>query len=194
MKTPNWIYLDLEAQHAAADVGGWDHIDRMKCSVAVTFTLREHRLRIYTDDALQELAANLKAADCVIGYNLLRFDLVILEGYADMDLSGIRCLDMVHEFRRATGHTAALDSLLQATFGMPPGTDGCTLIRWWHEGKTLAVAGECCNDVLAMRRLHAHALEHGQVRFRNKFEKLQTAPANWSTRRAVRWQGKHRAP
>ncbi len=55
-------------------------------------------------------------------------------------------------------------------------------------------AEECCNDVLAMRRLHAHALEQGQVRFRNKFEKLQTAPANWSTRRAVRWLGKHHSP
>ncbi|MEQ2008472.1 MAG: helicase [Limisphaerales bacterium] len=194
MKTPNWIYLDLEAQHPATDVGGWDHIDRMKCSVAVTFSLREHRLSIHTEDALPELAKKLKAADCVIGYNLLRFDLVILEGYESVDLTGIRCLDMVHEFRRAMGHGVPLDNLLQATFGMPPGIDGNTLMRWWRKGKTLAVAGECCNDVLAMRRLHAHALEHGTVRFRNKFEKLQTAPANWSTRRAVRWHGEHHAP
>ena len=194
MKTPNWIYLDLEAQHAAADVGGWDHIDRMKCSVAVTFSLREHRLCIHTEDALPELARKLKAADCVIGYNLLRFDLVILEGYESVNLTGIRCLDMVHEFRRTMGHGVPLDKLLQATFGMPPGTDGNTLMRWWRKGKTLAVAGECCNDVLAMRRLHAHALEHGKVRFRNKFEKLLTAPVNWSTRRAVRWHGKQHAP
>ena len=194
MKTPNWIYLDLEAQHAAEEVGGWDHIDRMKCSVAVTFSLREHRLHIHTEDALPELAKKLKAADCVIGYNLLRFDLVILEGYKSVDLTGIRCLDMFREFRRAMGHGVPLDNLLQATLGMPPGTDGNTLMRWWRKGKTLAVAGECCNDVLAMRRLHAHALEQGQVRFRNKFEKLQTAPANWSTRRAVRWLGKHHSP
>ena len=189
MKTPNWIYLDLEAQKSAEEAGGWHHIDRMKCAVAVAYVLRENRLRIFTDDALPELASLLRSASCVIGYNLLKFDLVILQGYQGVNLDGVRCLVLLGEFTRDQGHRVSLDDLTEGTFGARRGTDGPTLIKWWRAGKKLAVAEECCNDVLSMHRLHQHALEHGWVRFRNKFGRKQRVEANWTTRRAVRWTG-----
>ena len=189
MKSPNWIYLDLEPQHSADEAGGWSHIDRMKCAVAVAYVLRENRLRIFTEEALPELAALLRGADCVIGYNLLRFDFIILQAYRRVNLRDVRCLDLLHEFTRANGHRVPLDNLTQATFGACPGVPGPTLLQWWREGRKLAVAQECCNDVLAMHRLHQQALKHGVVRFRNSEERVQSVKANWSTRRAVRWPG-----
>ena len=69
----------------------------MKCGVAVAYVLRENRLRSFTDDALPERAALLRSAACVVGYNLLKFDLVILQAYEGVNL------DLLREFNRAQG-------------------------------------------------------------------------------------------
>ena len=43
----NTVYFDLETQKSADEVGGWDHISRMRMSVGVTYSTARGDYRIY---------------------------------------------------------------------------------------------------------------------------------------------------
>ena len=70
----NIVYFDLETRYSAARVGGWGEAGKMGVSVAVTFSTRDNAYHIYTQDEVENLIAELKGADLVVGYNHIGFD------------------------------------------------------------------------------------------------------------------------
>ena len=112
----NIVYFDLETQRSAQEVGGWDHIDRLGMSVGVTYSTARGGYYVYGEDEVDDLITELQRADLVVGFNHVRFDYRVLEGYSVFDFSQVPSLDMLIEVDRILGHRLKLDSITQATF------------------------------------------------------------------------------
>ena len=85
----NIVYFDLETQRSANDVGGWNHIDRMGMSVGVTYSTARGGYMVYGEPQVNDLIQELQRADLVVGFNHIRFDYKVLEGYSVFDFSQV---------------------------------------------------------------------------------------------------------
>jgi DEAD/DEAH box helicase domain-containing protein len=175
----NIVYFDLETQRSAEEVGGWRHINRMGMSLGVTFSTARGEYRIYTEDRVQELLAELQRADLIVGFNILRFDYEVLHGYTPFDLRQLPTLDMMVDLAERLPHRLSLDAIASATFGLQKTAHGMQAIQWFKEGRLLDIAEYCCYDVKLTKMVHEYGIRHGRLYYLNRFGKKLAVPVNW---------------
>ncbi len=176
----NIVYFDLETQKSAEEVGGWGNIRAMRMSVGVTFSTARGDYRIYGERQVNELIDELRRADLVVGYNILRFDYEVLVGHNDFfDPEQTPTLDMMVELSRTLNFRLSLDSIAQASLGVEKTSEGLQAIRWYAEGKLIEIAEYCCYDVKITKLVHEYGLAHRQIFYQNKFGKKMAVPVTW---------------
>jgi DEAD/DEAH box helicase domain-containing protein len=176
----NIVYFDLETQKSAEEVGGWGNIRAMRMSVGVTYSTARGDYRIYGERQVNDLIEELRRADLVVGFNVLRFDYEVLVGHNDFfDPEQVPTLDMLPELAKSLSFRPSLDSIATATLGVEKTSEGLQAIRWYAEGKLLEIAEYCCYDVKITKLVHEYGLAHRQVLYVNKFGKKMAVPAAW---------------
>lgn len=175
----NIVYFDLETQKSAEEVGGWDRIADMRMSVGVTFSTARDGYEIYEESRVGELIEELRRADLVVGFNILRFDYEVLTGYNPFfDPKQIPTLDMLVELMKTLPHRLSLDSIAHATLGIEKTSDGLQALRWYRQGKLVEIAEYCCYDVKITRLVHEYGCEHKRLAYTSKFGK-KTVEVAW---------------
>jgi len=175
----NIVYFDLETQKSADEVGGWDQINRMGMSVGVTYSTARGEYEIYAEKRVDELIAELRRADLIVGFNHLRFDYEVLHGYTAFDLRQLPTLDLLVELQNRLQHRLSLEAIATATFDLEKTADGLQAIHWYRQGKLLEIAEYCCYDVKLTRLVHEYGQQHRQLFYRNRFGEKLAVPVNW---------------
>jgi len=175
----NIIYFDLETQKSAEEVGGWNNISKMGMSVGVTYSTARGDYKIYGEQQVNDLIADLQRADLVVGFNNLRFDYEVLHGYTAFDLTQLPTLDMLVVLSEKLGHRLSLDSIATATFEVEKTAEGLQAIRWFKEGRLAEIAEYCCYDVKITKLVHEYGAEKKQLHYFNRFNKKLTVPVKW---------------
>ncbi len=175
----NVVYMDIETQKSADEVGGWDKIRDMRVSVAVTYSTARGSYKIYPESQVNDLIQELSRADLVVGFNILRFDYEVLHGYTVFDLSQLPTLDMLVELQAKLQHRLSLDSVAAATLGVEKTSEGLQAIKWWKEGKLLEIAEYCCFDVKITKLVHEYGATNKQLFYKNRFGSTLSVAVGW---------------
>lgn len=175
----NIVYFDLETQKSADEVGGWNHIDLMGMSIGVTFSTERGDYRVYGEPEIDELIEEIQKADLVVGFNQIRFDYKVLEGYSVFDFTQVPSLDMLVDLNEKLGHRLKLDSIAQATFGCEKTAEGLQAIEWYRQGKLLEIAEYCLYDVKITKMVHEYGRAHGHLHYTNKFGNKLKVEVDW---------------
>jgi len=176
----NIVYFDLETQRTANDVGGWANKGRMGMSVGVTYSTATGEYSIFSEARVNDLIKQLRAADLVVGYNVVNFDYHVLMGYTPLDLPEfLPTLDLMVDVEAALGHRLPLEALAQGTFGVGKTAEGLDAIRWWREGKVLEIAEYCCFDVKVTKMVHEHGVRSGELFYMDRFARRQRLEVPW---------------
>ena len=176
----NIVYFDLETQKSADEVGGWDKISRMGLSIGVTYSTTRGDYRIYGEKQVDDLVNELRRADLVVGFNVLRFDYEVLHGYTALDMRQLPTLDMLVDLAESLEHRLSLDSIAMATFGVEKTAEGMQAIRWFREGKLMQIAEYCCYDVKLTKLVHEYGARNRQLHYNNRFGAKMTVPVKWA--------------
>ena len=174
-----YLVFDVETRRSADEVGGWNRADRMGVSIAVAYDSRADDFFTYTQEALPELFARMRAAQLVVGFNSFRFDYAVLSAFAPFDLRALPGLDLLRRVQDSLNYRVSLDNLGQATLGEPKSADGLQALRWWQEGRLDDIAAYCRKDVDLTRRLYLFGLEHGWLLFTNKAGQRVRVPVDF---------------
>ncbi len=175
----NIVYFDLETKHSADEVGGWSHIDKMGMSIGVTYSTARGDYKIYGEPEVEELIKELQRADLVVGFNHIRFDYRVLEGYSIFDFSQVPSLDMLIVLNEKLGHRLKLDSIAQATLGCEKSAEGLQALEWFKQGKMAEIAEYCCFDVKITKLVHEYAAAHGHLFYNNRFGNKLKVEVDW---------------
>jgi DEAD/DEAH box helicase domain-containing protein len=175
----NIVYFDLETQLSADEVGGWRNIAKMRMSVGVTFSTAREEYKIFDENSVSDLIRDLQRADLVVGFNNLRFDYEVLQGYTSLDFTQLPTLDLMVDLQNKLNHRLSLDAIAAATFGLKKTAEGLQAIRWFKDGRLLDIAEYCCYDVKLTKLIHEHGARHGQIHYANRLGKKMTVPVNW---------------
>ncbi len=173
------LVLDLETQHAASEVGGWNNIRDMKLAVAVTYDPDAEAYQTYLEQGAQRLVAALRVADLIVGYNVLRFDYEVLRRYTEDPLLNLPTVDMLDDIHRTLGWRLKLDDVAAATLGEGKSADGLQAVRWFREGKIQKVIDYCRRDVEVTWRVYQFGQQNGYVQYRDRNWRIRRVPVPW---------------
>ena len=164
----NIVYFDLESQKLFQDVGGRD-ASKLLLACGVTWSTARNDFAVYWEKDAAALVAELKAADRVIGFNILNFDYEVLKPYAPQEnFRAFRSTDMLADIFKALSFRLSLDSLAKASLGATKTADGLQSVEWFRNGELDKVAEYCKADVDITRRVYEFGRDNGFVHYYSK--------------------------
>ena len=171
------VFFDVETRRSAAEVGGWQHAERMGVSVVVCWDGSAYRS--FAQEELGAFFALLRTAGLVVGFNSFRFDYKVLQPFAGFDLHKLKGLDILAEIYKYLHYRVSLDNVGMATLGRAKSSDGMQALAWWKKGEIDKIRAYCQQDVVITRGLFEFGQEHGYVLFANKAGQRVRIPVSW---------------
>jgi DEAD/DEAH box helicase domain-containing protein len=176
------VVFDIETQYLAAEIqGGWNNLPGMLLSCAVVYDVEKEKYTTYVEETVQDLIRHLRASTQVIGFNSLRFDYGVLQGYTSFPLKSLPTLDLMLEIQKKLNHRLSLAHLAQHTLGgAEKSADGLLAVQWWREGKYDQVIDYCRMDVKLTHDLWKFGKDKGHVLFQHKQSgEIVKCPVAW---------------
>ncbi len=167
-REPDRLVLDLETQRSFAEVGGAHNRERLGVSVVGVYHYRDDRFLTFREDALDALEPMLRAADEIIGFNLIGFDWPVLAAELGDWVRELPTLDLMVEVQRALGHRLSLDALAEATLGAHKSGSGLDALEHYKQGDWEALERYCLDDVRLTRDLYEYANRHGHLLYNRR--------------------------
>ncbi|MBP9146111.1 MAG: DEAD/DEAH box helicase [Thermoanaerobaculia bacterium] len=173
------VLFDIETLRSATDVGGWNKAHKMGIALAVVCHLEEGRFETFLEPRAGELAATLKSAGLVIGFNSRRFDYAVLSGYTGEDYARtLPTLDLLDSMVERLGRRVSLDHLTKETLGAGKTADGLQSLQWVKEGRFDLIEAYCRRDVELLRDLYLFGRREGHVWIADRSGRVQV-PVDW---------------
>jgi len=159
---PRTVLFDVETLRSAAEVGGFGNCHRMGVAIAVACFLEEGSFAAYGERQVHELAASLRGATLVVGFNVKRFDFGVLAGYTGEDYCRtLPTLDLLEDVHLRLGFRVAMGRLALDTLGLGKSADGLQSLEWVKQGRLDLVEAYCRRDVEILRDLYLHGRREG---------------------------------
>ncbi len=157
-KNPHFLVVDIETKTLVDSVGGWKNFKQLEVSVACAYDSKTDKFFSYTEDKLPELVELCKER-LVIGYNIIGFDLPILEKYGLPPADTLDTFDIMLDVHNVSGwRFVKLDKIAQATLGVGKSADGLMAVEWWKTGEVEKIIEYCLKDVEVTRDVFLHGL------------------------------------
>jgi DEAD/DEAH box helicase domain-containing protein len=174
----------LETQKEFAEVEG-RRPELLLISVCGVYSYEQNRYDAYVEaNIASDLGPRLQEAALIIGFNIRRFDMLVLQPYLPYPVGPLPQLDIMEDVVKGLGHRLSLESIAQATLGRGKTGHGLEALQWFKEGKLDLVTKYCLDDVKLTKDIYDYGKKHGRLfatgRFNN--EKLQI-PVFWPDRK-----------
>ena len=176
----NIVYFDLETQRLLDEVGGRTGIPKLGLACGVTWSTARNDFAVYWEKDAATLVAELKAAERVVGFNILNFDYEVLKPYAPQEnFRAFRSTDMLADIFKVLNFRLSLDSLAKASLGATKSADGIQSVEWFRNGELDKVAEYCKADVDITRRVYEFGRDNGFVHYYSKLGSKLKVAVNW---------------
>lgn len=134
-------------------------------TVGVSHDVHSGQYGMWSRKDLKGLAAYLKGASLVSGFNILRFDLPFLERETGINLDGISVLDPFQHLLKHTGRFVGLDKVLGSLWPNNPemrkSDAGADAIGMYKRGELERLRSYCALDVYLETAVAIEALTNG---------------------------------
>ena len=178
------LVLDLETQRDFNEVEGRKP-ELLLVSVCGIYSYEQNRYDVYLEpDLATKLGPRLQQAELIIGFNIRRFDMPVLQPYLPYSVAALPLLDIMEEVVKNLGHRLSLDSIAQATLGRGKSGSGLGALKWFKEGRFDLITKYCLDDVKLTKEVYEYGKQHGRLFATSRFgsEKLQI-PVFWPERK-----------
>lgn len=178
----NILVLDLETQKSFKEVGKSkaDSLSKLKISVAGVYDYLTDQYRAYEEKELMELDKRLQAADLIIGFNIRRFDMPVLQPYIFKSVDQLPVLDLLDDIENVRRHRASLDSVARATLKEGKSGDGADALEYFKQGRIVELKKYCLDDVRLTKGVYEFGCREGKILFTSTWDfKTYEIPVNW---------------
>jgi len=174
------LVFDLETKKTFDEVGGREHIDKLEMSLGVVYDYSTGLYTTYFERDVEALVDELLSAELVIGFNLIRFDYVVLRPYTPRDLKKVNTLDILARTTAVLGFRVSLEGFVRATLGVGKMADGLQAVAWYRAGQMDKLEEYCRRDVDLTRQLYEFGKTNGKIYFLEKTSRRRReVPAYW---------------
>jgi DEAD/DEAH box helicase domain-containing protein len=180
------LFLDIETQRSAEEVGGWHNKHLMRVAAAVVYDSLEGTHQVFQEDRVQELIEKLKTGELIVGFNIIDFDYQVLKAYTSFRFQQLKTFDILQEVSRHLGYRLSLGHLAHKTLHTEKSADGLQSLQWFKEGRIDEVIAYCQKDVEITRDLFLFGLANGYLLFETKAGQRVRLPVDWKLERILK--------
>ena len=200
------IFFDIETKQLFKDiVPEWEDLTssernqlypmilkeiEMAIAGVLTFDIKEDipKFDYYTETDIEQLKKKLGEYDIIIGYNLLRFDYLVVEKYLTADfikkLKG-KTIDTFVLLYNRTEEYISLNDLGKLNLGMIKTEDTLMIPKLWKEGRYSEVKEYLRRDLELTAGIFCYVLKFGQLLYPHKtfgkFIEDRTVKLDWTS-------------
>lgn len=177
------VILDVETKKTFDEVGGFfpDRLGISFVGVNVRHGFGEAgEFQSYFEQDLPQLFPLLEKADVVVGFNIDGFDMPTFTSYYTGDISKIPTLDIMARIKDSIGHRIGLDAVAKETLGVGKTGNGLDAIAYYKKQQWEELQKYCLQDVKVTRDILDYGYSKGEIKFRNKWNRLITTPVDFS--------------
>lgn len=127
------------------------------------FRSDEGVLKGYFENELDNFIKDLEEADEIVGYNILGYDIPVLERYFSLDWKSKKIIDIFAILVEEYGLYLKLDNIAHATLGEGKNAHGLEAVRFYKLGQLDKLKEYCDNDVDITRRIYEFLLENNCI-------------------------------
>ena len=160
------IIFDIETRNIFEDVGKADPT-LLDISLVGVYDSETDEYSSYLVEDLPKLWPLIEQADVLITFNGEHFDIPLLNKYYHGDLTKIRSLDLLVEFRKALGRHVGLGNIAEATLGVGKSGHGLQAVEWWKKGDIENIRKYCLQDVKVTKEVYEYALKHKKLKYKD---------------------------
>jgi DEAD/DEAH box helicase domain-containing protein len=158
------VVFDLETRRGIERGNDRSILSDLGMSVGVTFNYQDGFFRTYGEQEAEDLVEELRAAETVVGYNLIGFDYEVLAGQVPgFDHRRLHTLDLMLDLQRRVGFRPRLGHVLETTLHVGKTGDGLEALQFYRDGAWDRLIDYCLDDVALTRALLEYGRETGHV-------------------------------
>ncbi len=177
----NYLVLDLETQKTF-DAVGRENLHKLKVSVVGVYDYLTDEYKCYSEAEIPLLEERLRSAEMLIGFNVRKFDLAVLEPYLFLSIQTLPVFDIMEEIEKVRGHRVSLHSVAQATLGVTKSGEGMNAVILYEQGRMDELKKYCLNDVKLTKEIYDYGCLENRVYFiSNRDWKKYEIPINWNS-------------
>ncbi len=182
METKNILVLDVETQKSFKEIGKSKamSLSKLKVSVICAYDYLTAEYSFYEEKDMVKFEQRLQTADILIGFNIRRFDMQVLQPYLFKTVDQFPVLDLLDDIEKARGHRASLDSVARATVKEGKSGDGAEALVLFKEGRMEELKKYCLDDVRLTKNIYEYGCREGKIYFTSTWDfKTYEIPVNW---------------
>jgi DEAD/DEAH box helicase domain-containing protein len=155
-------------------------LSKLKVSVVCVYDYLTEAYSSYEEKDMMKFSERLQTADLVIGFNIRRFDMAVLQPYLFRPVEQFPVLDLLEDIEKARGHRVSLDSVARATVKEGKSGDGAEALVLFKEGRMEELKKYCQDDVRLTKDVYEYGCREGKIYFTSTWDfKTYEVPVNW---------------
>ena len=182
LKHRHFLIIDVETQQLVQEVGGWDHVDKLKISIACAYDSKTNEFLVYRENELKKLI-QLCEERLVIGYNIRGFDMLVLAPYG-LQPQKLDVFDIMYDLETLTRQRfLKLEAVARGTLSAGKSADGLLAVEWWKSGQVDKIIEYCTQDVKVTRDVFEYGRKNGYIKIQRSAEatdKVTQVPVQWN--------------
>ena len=178
----NVLVLDVETQKSFKEIGKSKamSLSKLKVSVVCTYDYLTDEYLSYEEKDMVKFEQRLQTADLLVGFNIRRFDMAVLQPYLFKTVDQFPVLDLLEDIEKARGHRASLDSVARATVKEGKSGDGAEALVLYKEGRMEELKKYCLDDVRLTKNVYEYGCREGKIYFTSTWDfKTYEIPVSW---------------
>jgi hypothetical protein len=175
------LVIDFETKKSFAEVGGEQNIRELGISVAGVYSYAKGAFFAFEEQELPKFEEMLKNTGHLIGFNLVHFDIPVIEPYLkEVKIDRIAVTDIFVDAVNFLGHRVGLGGVAKATLGVSKSGHGLEALEWFKQGRVDDVKKYCLDDVRITRDLYEYGKKHNHILFESFIDgKIHSIPVSW---------------
>ena len=170
------LVLDLETKYTFRE---FNDPKKLGISVAAIYNYGNNQEKVFTEKEIHQLFPYLENASYIIGYNVVSFDIAVLQGYYPGKVEHFSTFDILEDVREKIGRRLALNDLIYATLSKKKTGHGLMAIDYYKEGKWDELKKYCLDDVLLTKELFDYGVKNREINYLNEKGKM-TIKVDWN--------------
>lgn len=175
------LVIDFETKKSFAEVGGEQNIRELGISVAGVYSYAKDAFFAFEEHELPQFEEILKNTGHLIWFNLIHFDIPVIEPYLkEVNMGKIAVTDIFVDAVNFLGHRVGLNGVAKATLGVSKSGHGLEALEWFKAGRVEDVKKYCLDDVRITRDLYEYGKKHNHILFESFIDgKIHSIPVSW---------------
>lgn len=170
------VVFDLETKHTFRE---FSEPQKLGITVLSLYDYATGKGQVYTEAELSNIFPIFEKASYIIGYNIISFDMQVLQPYYPGDVTHFAVFDILDDIKNRIGRRLALNDVASATLGRKKTGHGLMAIEYYKQGKWDELKKYCLEDTMITKELFEYGVRNKEINYLNEIGKA-TIRVDWN--------------